>query len=331
MPFLLLYILLSLPGIVLLLCAGIWIAYLPAVVRVFSETPWLLSELNEPMEEGEECIFATRDGLLLSGTYMATTAPIRLGTVAFCHGVAGDRWMACPYIENLREEGFDVFTFDFSQHGESARIPDYQPMPWVTHYELADVQAVVDYLCSRDGADPRGIGLLGVSKGGAASLCAAARDSRVLAVVTDGAFPTEPMQVHYIRRYMEIYTPLAPILSKLPNFALAIPGKLAQWLIGWRRRCRFVNVERTAHRVLQPVLMIHGQRDHHIPLEVVHALRNRIAGPTKLWIVPRAKHNGAITVARSEYHRRIAQFFGRHLAPDEVDDEDRQLVPLGRA
>ena len=66
--------------------------------------------------------------------------------MVFCHELGGDRWGAGGYAGELRNSGFDIFTFDFRNHGLSDSLPGYQPMPWLTEYEMADVQAAVDYV-----------------------------------------------------------------------------------------------------------------------------------------------------------------------------------------
>lgn len=283
-----------------------WVWYVPVVVRVFGETPWLQAESFQPLTDAEECEFPTSDGLMLRGSYLEHTAAERLGVVAFCHEMTGDRWGAIPYMENLRAEGFDVFTFDFRNHGTSDCLREYQPLPWLSRHEVTDVRAAIDYLCSRDDADPAGVGLMGVSKGAGAALCAAAGDSRVLAVVTDGAFPLDAMQMHYFRKYMSIYIARPHLI---PDWCLVSFCEWAKFLVGLRRGCRFVDVEQAARSVRQPVLMIHGQRDNYVPIEVVHALRGCLAGRSRLWTVPGAKHNRAIQIAKNEYQRRIARFF----------------------
>ena len=46
---------------------------------------------------------------------------------------------------------------------------------------------------------------------------------------------------------------------------------------------------------------------------MARALFDRAKGEKELWVVPKAKHNQALTVAESEYHRRVVEFFDRHL------------------
>lgn len=293
-----------------------WVLYVPVVVRAFAEPPWLRAETYPPLEDAEECRFLTDDGLVLRGSYLHTTAERRQGVVAFCHEMTGDRWGATPYVEQLRRQGFDIFTFDFRNHGASDRMPDYRPLPWLTRYELADVRAAVDYLCSRPDADPRGVGLLGVSKGASAALSAAADEPRILAVATDGAFPIDAMQKHYIRRFMDIYVPFPRLNARLPDVSLSSFCHWAKFLVGQKHHCRFVDVEQAARRVRQPVLMIHGERDAYVPIEVAQALRAALAGRSRLWVVAGAKHNGSISLARREYERRLCRFFGKRLVAE---------------
>ena len=309
------YGVLGLTGVSAVISVVAWIMYVPLVVRVFGETPFLFAETSTPVDEGEDCEFLTTNGLSLRGTYFAaTSAGPRQGVIAFCHEMTSDRWSCIRYVHDLRSRGYDVLAFDFRNHGQSDHLPGYEPIPWLTRYELEDVLAAVEYLCGRDDADPQGVGLFGISRGGAAALCAAALDGRIRAVVTDGAFPLEEMQLHYMRRYMEIYLRYSWLLAKLPDVSLSSFCRWGRYFVGLRRGCQFVNVTQLTRKIRQPVFLIHGERDTYVPLEVVMLLRASISRRTRLWVVPGAKHNRAIDVAQQQYHRRIGRFFENHLA-----------------
>jgi uncharacterized protein len=295
-------------------CVITWIWYVPAIIRGFGETPWLQPRQFAPLEGMEECQCTTGDGLVLRGSYLPTPAAIRQGVIVFCHELGGDRWGAAGYAGHLRERGFDIFTFDFRNQGQSDALPHYQPMPWLTAYEVADLQAAINYVCSRPDADSRGIGLFGISRGGNAALCVAAADPRVRAVVTDGAFPIDAMLKHHIRRFMRIFVRIPLVADYLPDACLFSYYQWAKYLLGVRRRCRFINVEQACRRVRQPVFMIHGERDMYVPPKLAGALRGSLSGRSKLWIVPGVKHNGAVAGMEELYHRRIWRFFNRHLA-----------------
>jgi pimeloyl-ACP methyl ester carboxylesterase len=293
----------------------------PVVSRDFTGMPWLPAEWCQPLAEGETVRFSAQDGIALQGTYLRTPAARRKGVIAFCHELNGDRWSALPYTADLRRRGFDVFTFEFRNHGGSQRMRGYESLPWVTAYEVYDVRAAINYLCSRGDADPRGVGLLGISRGGTAALCAAAQDPRVRMLAVDGPVPTEQMQRHWTRRRLTSCFHLVRFWAVMPDFVLRLLGAAVKLFIGWRCHVPLINVDEAARRVRQPVLLIHGQCDDRVPLEVVQALRKTIAGRTWLWLVPRARHNRAIATAPDEYHRRLLRFFKRAIAGSfNVDD-----------
>ncbi len=293
----------------------VWLLYVPAVARAFGETMFLPAQRHRSLEDGEDVTFTTRDGVRLEGTYLATGAGRRKGVIVFCHELNGNRWTTVPYTKDLRRRGFDIFTFDFRNHGSSENLADYQPMPWVTTSDLADMQAALDYLCTRGDADPRGIGVMGLSRGGTAALCAAAENPHVRAVVVDGACPTERMQIYYLRRFMRSFISRPWMFSWLPDLSLRATNAWARLLVQRQRNCRFVSVDQAAKRVRQPVMLIHGQRDSYVPVDVVRALRKGMPVRTRLWVIPKARHNGAISIATTAYHQRVARFFHQHLAP----------------
>jgi len=149
-------------------------AYGKHVDNVLQWKPLLIAE-NQPHREGGEPVeLSTGSGRKLSGSYFHHSAVSRRGVVAFCHEFTGDRWLFENYVGPLLEQGFDVFSFDFCNHGRSDSIPGYEPIQWVTTHEVDDVRAIIDGLCSRPDADPQGVAILGVSKGGGAALAAAA-------------------------------------------------------------------------------------------------------------------------------------------------------------
>ena len=187
-------------------CAYLLIRYAPIVGRIFEEKPLFLPLRLAAEPGGEDVRFRTArrpgaGGHLLSG---ANTQPAA-GVVVFCHEFLSDRWSFVPYADPLRDLGFDLFTFDFRNHGESEAEPAYKPLQWVTDHEVRDLRAALAYLRSRP--DPtRPASASSASAGAAATaLCVAAKDPSVWGVVTDGAFPTRGTMLAYIRRWAEIY------------------------------------------------------------------------------------------------------------------------------
>ncbi len=91
-----------------------------------------------------------------------------------------------------------------------------------------------------------------------------------------------------------------------------------------------MNVEQAARQATSPVLLIHGDGDSHVPVELVRELKQAMPPQTTLWIVPWAKHTGAVEIAGEEYHERIARFFLEHLAPKIARSEAADPAALAR-
>jgi fermentation-respiration switch protein FrsA (DUF1100 family) len=193
-------------------------------------------------------------------------------------------------------------------------------MQWLSNYDVIDVQAVVDYLCSRPDADPSGVGLMGISKGGSAALYVAGNDPRVKAVVTDGAYTNILLMAYNVKRFVPLFITWDWVRRRTPDFLCnTLPWWARLWL-GKRLGCKLMNVESTARRVRQPVFMVHGLSDNMVPLEVARKLRERLGGPSKLWVVPHAKHNTAVFIAAHDYYGRLSRFFARHLSDTQVEE-----------
>lgn len=307
--------------------------FLPTIVRIFEEVPFFSVLAAEPAPDAEELSFPTSDGLTLRGSYWPTTAPERIGVILFCHEFSSRRWSCRHYCGHLRDSGYDIFTFDFRNHGESDALEGYEPLQWVTEYEVADVNAALRYLRQRDDISPRGVGIYGMSKGGAAALAAAAHRNDVAAIVTDGAFPTHGMQVVYMRRWVAIYSQdgfwlerlgvwlertaarwMPPISPWRPNTQYDLLARTARRISERRRNCRFVDVEGAVERLgCRPWLMIQGERDSYVLPEVARELFRYAGSRSKLWIVPMAKHNKSIQVAAQRYRKELCGFFDRYL------------------
>jgi pimeloyl-ACP methyl ester carboxylesterase len=288
------------------------VRYTPVVSRHFQAQPLFVPLKVTADEIGESAEFATDDGLVLRGSYLRGRARSQTGVIVFCHEYLSDRWSFRPYVDDLRDLGYDVFTFDFRNHGESDHETSYAPMQWTTDREVRDLRAALRYLRTRPDHDPAGFGLFGVSRGGTTALLAAAGERDVWGVVTDGAFPTSGTMVPYIIRWAEIYV-RSPLVRKL------VPAWVYR-VIGWsaRRRterflnCRFPSVESAVARLgPRPWLMIHGEADAYIGPEIARGLFEYGRDPKELWLVPKAKHNRCRETDPQAYASRLGDFLER--------------------
>lgn len=301
----------------------IYVRYSPIVGRIFEEKPLFFPLRVPPSPDGEEVRFETADRRTLAGTYFRARAPRRLGVVVFCHEYLGDRWSALAYIGHLREIGFDLFSFDFRNHGQSESEPGYQPLQWLTAHELSDLRAALKYVRSRPDADPAGVGLFGVSRGGSAALCVGGKDPGVWGVATDGAFPTRGTMMAYILRWAEIYVGSQTFWKHVPLAAFRFLAWSARKRVQAKLNCRFPDVERaTARLAPRPLFMIHGEKDSYIGPGIARSLFAAAGDSKELWVVPKAKHNRCRELAGAEYSERVAAFF--------LANAPRVSKPLGR-
>ena len=185
------------------------IRYTPIIGRIFEEKPLFLPlRVDARRTGGEDVRFTTADGLDAGRHLPAARGPATAsGVLVFCHEYLSDRWSYQPYADHLRDLGFDIFTFDFRNHGASESRPGLPAAPVGRPTTRSATSAPPSPTCgSRPDHDPAGFGLFGVSRGGGTALLVAAARARTSgASITDGAFPTRGTMLAYILRWAEIY------------------------------------------------------------------------------------------------------------------------------
>src|SRR3954451_13715032 len=123
----------------------------------------------------EDVTLTTSDGLELEGWYV----PSKNGAAVIAFP---GRTNPQPHTRMLVEHGYGVLLFD--RRGEGASDGDGNMFGWGGTREI---EAALDFLESRPDVDPRRIGALGLSVGGELMLEAAAADTHLAAVVSEGA------------------------------------------------------------------------------------------------------------------------------------------------
>jgi pimeloyl-ACP methyl ester carboxylesterase len=312
-------ILLSLPLALLVFLIGLhfylrW-RYLDYVVRIFQEKPLFVIPRGQPIEGAEDVRLTTSHGLTLQGCYLRTKAAKRRGVILFGIEFGSNRWSCVPYCETLLEGGYDIFAFEPRGQGDSPCQPGYEPLQWVTNHEVNDFKRAVAYLKGRPDADPRGIGLFGISKGGTAGLLVAADDPYVRCFVTDGIFATYTTMVPYMRKWYAIYNDHYIMQALIPMWYYGLIGQVGLRRIARARHCLFPPLEKRIGKLApRPLLMIHGGGDTYIKPEMAKAVFDRANEPKEFWLVEGAKHNQALHQVKDEYQRRVLDFFNERLA-----------------
>jgi uncharacterized protein len=310
--------LLVVPALCLAILAGLYLyvrrAYNETLLRIFSEKPLFIIPRGTPRDGAEDVRFRTFDGMWLRGCYLKTPVAQRKGVILFGLEFESNRWACQSYCEGVLQAGYDVFAFEPRNQGESDKIPGYQPLQWLTHYETQDMHAAVAYLKARPDADPSGIGFFGLSKGAGAGLAVAARNRYLRCVATDGAFGTRSTMVPYMRKWVSLYCNKLLVHGLLPGWFYNRVARAAIRQASKLRNVRYFDLERAMSDVRQPLLMIHGASDSYIKVPMAQELFRRARGEKELWVVPNAKHNQALQTAGDEYLRRVVGFFDRHLS-----------------
>ncbi len=302
--------------------------YFGIVTRIFEEKPLFIIPRGEPVPGAEEVKLHTRDGLTLAGSYLRTPLSRRRGVILFAPEFGSSRWSCQGYCGYLLEYGFDVFTFEFRNQGESESEKTYEPLQWVTDRELTDIEAAIEYLKKRPDAEPRGIGVLGISRGGGSAILASAKDPWLRCLITDGAFATVTTVAPYMKKWVAIYSDRLKLQNWLPYFFYWLIAVLMLRRIGHRRGCRYPALEKAIGRIAPtPLLMIHGGADNYIKPEIAREFFALARPPKQLWLVAGAKHNQALHVANGEYQRRVLEFFVEHLATEPKTEEALASAP----
>jgi alpha-beta hydrolase superfamily lysophospholipase len=329
-------LMLSVPVASFVLLLGLYLhlrfRYIHFVVRIFQERPLFVIPRGQPLPGAEEVWLAAKDGAKLHGCYLRAKGK-RRGVILFGLEFGSTCWSCWHYVEHLVEAGFDVLAVEPRCQGDSAALPGYEPLQWVSTVEIEDAQTALQYLKDRSDADPRGVGLFGISKGAGAALVAAADDPSVRCFVTDGLFAHWTTLLPYMRQWIKIYSNRYALQQLLPLWYYALIGAAAVRQVEQARGCRFERLDRRIRKLAgRPLLMIHGECDTYIRPDMARALFDRAGAPKELWLVPGARHNQALQTAGVEYRDRVLRFFEQHLggAPGPTHREPHYRPgPLG--
>ncbi|MCC7424184.1 MAG: alpha/beta fold hydrolase [Planctomycetaceae bacterium] len=286
------------------------------VLRHFERKIPFAVEQATPNLSAERIEFPSADGLTLRGSLLRHTDQKPRGLVIFCPELEGSHWSANNYAAGLFAGGYDVLSFDFRNQGESDSTPGYEPMHWLTEYEVSDVLSAIRYARSRADIASLPIGLFGISRGGGAALAAAIRTPDVQVVACEGAYSTESLMLHYVLRWASLYVP-AWVMRRLPIWHVRGTLVLVRWFSGWRKRVRHVTIERSLPVLSdRSILMIAGGRDTYVTPQITEILAKRV-DPTRelLWVVPAARHNEARHVDQAGYDERLLEAFRRLETP----------------
>jgi len=193
----------------------------------------------------EEISIPTKNGKNLYGWWLK--APQKAATIILVHGWGRHSERLLPYIKKLNGRGFNLLAFDSRNHGNSDK-DDFSSMLKFAE----DISACINVVESKETYERGKISLIGLSIGGAASILAAAQDSRINKVISIGA-PANPSDV------MELY-----IRKKhVPKAIIWLAFEYMQYRIG--RRFSDMSVDNNIHKTDAKVMLVHGKDDRVVP------------------------------------------------------------------
>jgi len=309
--------------------------YVRIVLNILKDTTLPLSMGPRDFEPiaGDEVDFRALDGVALRGMFLyGNRRHKRRGTIVFAHEFASDMHSCARYCRGLLEAGYDVFSFDFRGHGDSAGEADYEPRQWVSDREVSDIMGAIafvgDWAERHDYANE--LGLFGISRGAGATILAAERDVNIRCLLCDGAFSTDSVLEHSMKRWAGIFARVRFLYENHPP----VFWRFLRWLVmRFTKRCfncHFPSVRKALTRMSpRPTFFIHGRNDSYIPVEQTQLLYARAAQPKYMWIVSGAKHNQAVIVEPTQYADRTVAFFDRHLAGIVAETGEATLAATG--
>lgn len=239
--------------------------------------------------------------------------------VIFSHGLLMDRTMFAPQVEALRGD-FRCITWDARGHGETGPAAEV-----FTYWDSADdLLALADHL---------GVGeafLVGMSQGGFVSLrCALRRPAfvRGLGLLDTQAGVEDPAMVPQYRSMGEVWSEngLTDELAELIAAMIMSPGYggNAEWIAKWKAlpvENLTVPTEALFNRddihdrlgeIRCPALVVHGEVDASIPVELALRLADGLPGCEGVVIVPGAGH--AANLSHPEpVNAALSEFLLRH-------------------
>jgi len=294
--------------------------YIRIILNILQDQASNSDNGNElPRLDGEEVTFRAVDGHRLEGvirTHRSGDEPA-LGMVVFAHEFGSDRSACLRYCRGLLEAGYDVFAFDFRNHGASPAEASYRPRQWPSDRERADMLGAIAFISSylEQQDRPRDVGVFGVSRGGGAAILASVGLEEVKAIATDGAFSSDTTLEYLCRRFAVTFARIRIVAENHPPMF----WRFFRWLLfrelARRSKCRFPSVRKAMVRLgPKPILLIHGEKDSYIPIAQSQALHDLARGSKYLWIVPEARHNQSVLIQPAAYAQRIVRFFDEHLA-----------------
>tara|TARA_B100000315_G_scaffold45852_1_gene40650 strand:- start:3673 stop:4425 length:753 start_codon:yes stop_codon:yes gene_type:complete len=218
----------------------------------------------------EDVWFQAADGTPLFGWYVQASA--QAPVLLWCHGNAGNIAHRLGNLAHLFHQGLSVFLFDYRGYGRSHGKPSERGL-------YQDALAAYAYLTTVRKIASKRLVVFGRSLGSAVAGYVVSQQSAA-GLILESSFPS----IAYMAR----------------THYFGLP---AHWLL----RARFDLVSRLRN-VKVPLLVIHGDRDRIVPIQLGKAVYETVMTSKDFYIVSGAGHNDVPIVGGQQYFNRIKRF-----------------------
>jgi len=234
--------------------------------------------------------FETTDGVTLSAWYIPSTSG---AAIVLLHGAGSTRSSVLNHAAVLAKHGYGIVMVDARGHGRSGgRAMDFG---W---YGDQDVAGAVSFLTAQREVDPARIAVIGMSMGGEEAIGAAASDTRIRAVVAEGATSRVTKDKAWLSDEFGWRGTLQRGIEWLVyNTADALTD--ATQPIPLR--------DAVAAAAPRPMLLIAGERVASEP-KAGRYIQAGSPESVELWIVPETGHTAALDTHPQEWEERVTSF-----------------------
>jgi fermentation-respiration switch protein FrsA (DUF1100 family) len=268
-----------------------WVILPVSMAIIATERPRAEIEAADLGRPYQDVTLVTRDGVKLSGWYVPTQN--RAAIITF------PREWTLAQARMLVDNGYGVLLLDPRGYGRSEGDPN--AYGWGS---TQDIDAAVAWLRDQPNVQRRRIGGLGLSVGGEQMIEAAARNSGLKAVVSEGA------GIRSVREAMLRRGP-SPI-----ELALQYPQDLVQTVSVWLLGGEDVPMSlKNASLLIGPraILFIYGENGQAIEKAVNPVYYGAAFDPKEIWEVPYSGHTQGFQTQPDEYERLVVGFYDRVL------------------
>jgi fermentation-respiration switch protein FrsA (DUF1100 family) len=218
----------------------------------------------------EDRRFRAADGARLHGWLVRGR---RDTAVLWFHGNAGNVSHRVELLRDLhRELAMTILILEYRGYGESEGSPTESGL-------YLDAEAALSALVAATGLPAGRIVVLGQSLGAAVAVELATR-RRLAGLILESAFTSVPEMA----RHHYPWLPLWPLL-----------------------KTRFDSLSKIT-RVSAPLLLVHGDRDQIVPVQMAERLFAAAAEPKRMHVIQGGGHNDLVLLGSDEYFRALREF-----------------------